>query len=73
MLIITVYDDQGQQKFLVHDAQARDVTDQFEVRALVVQDEQGHIGGYHIGRRLAPEDVLELNAQPATTNDEDGS
>jgi len=52
---VSIYSVDGVQKFVVHEGDesenVRDVTDSYEVRALVVEDDQGYVNGYHIGKR----------------------
>jgi thiamine monophosphate synthase len=61
MLHVTIYDANGTQQFMVHRGeQCEDVTEQYEVRALVVDDGQGNlVNGWHIGKRMTPEEVLD--------------
>jgi hypothetical protein len=81
MINVTIYEDGGEQRFAVHQmdddgSNAVDVTEHFEVHALVVEDPKGQIGGYHIGRRLLSEDVLSVSEPCAhistTLRDENG-
>lgn len=56
MLVFTIYDtDDGNSKFVVHladDGDIADVTDQFEVRSMNVEHEDGTVSiGWHVGQR----------------------
>lgn len=63
MLVITIYEDGGRQKFAVHDCDGEtstDITEQYEVRQLAVEAEDGKvIAGWHVGRKVDKGDVLE--------------
>lgn len=64
MLVVTIYDDGGQQKFQVHTLDGevtRDITEQYEVRQLAVDpedDPDAVVAGWHIGKRLKTSEVL---------------
>lgn len=59
MLTVTIYELDGQVRFMVHKGQdAEDVTDQYEVHAMAVETPAGIVNGWHIGTRTSPEQVL---------------
>lgn len=56
MLVVTIYGDPTDQKFVVHRAatdgsSVADVTGEYEVRALNVQDGEDVVEGWHVGTR----------------------
>lgn len=57
MLVVTIYEHAGSQKFVVHqasnngDGNVVDVTEQYEVRTLTCEDATGLLVGWHIGKR----------------------
>jgi hypothetical protein len=56
VLIVTIHGEGDAQKFVVHrpteDGKGVvDVTDQYEVRTLTCEDDQGLVVGWHVGKR----------------------
>jgi len=52
VITVTIYQQDGEDRFLVHAGEkATDVTDQYEVRKLDVDTDHGRVRGYHIGQR----------------------
>lgn len=57
MLIITLWDNNGEQMYSIHepkdDGTALDVTDQYKLRALAVRTEEGTVcSGWHVGKEV---------------------
>lgn len=61
MIVVAIYEHAGEQKFAVHKGpEALDVTEQYEVRQLNIQDGVEVVQGWHIGKREARKEGAEL-------------
>jgi len=62
MIIVTIFEAEGEQHFNVHahdnDGNTTDVTSQYELHSMCVEEGEDVVAGWHFGKRLKKAEVI---------------